>query len=133
MRSNHCSNTHSALLGLYWLCCVELGEIVLAGPSTATTTATSGTTHALISNIVATTTSNIVRFVGTVVKHPGNPLMNQTEPWEMSGINNGYPTVIYRNNVRHASSCEIRIERFLSLPPQIAPPVLALALAPALC
>lgn len=87
-------------LGHCWLC-VAAGGIALEG---AAVNAADPRKLSLISSIVASTTRGIDRFVGTGTKYDGNPLMNQTKQWEMSGINNGYPTAIYHNNVPDSSS-----------------------------
>jgi hypothetical protein len=42
----------------------------------------------------ATLPTGLAVRAGTVVKHPGNPLMTQTEPWEYR-LDNGYPNVVH--------------------------------------
>jgi hypothetical protein len=77
------------------LCCASL-RLSLGAPPQASArggAAGGGRTLAVL-GIVAQRDGGVKPAIGTVQKHPANPLFGKTEPWE-EDINNGYPTVLY--------------------------------------
>ena len=75
------------------LCCASCLRFSLAAPPQASVRAGGTSTLAML-GVVAQRDAGVKPAIGTVRKHPANPLFGKTEPWE-EDINNGYPTVLY--------------------------------------